>query len=324
MAGPYRAAAEVNGVLRAADVRPSLRRALGRYEAGRIAIAPRGALGLAPDGAVTHAMTARDLDEQLVLTKVVDYDPGRPRRDGRATAAGLVLLLRDGWPVLVTSADEFTGIRTGQTTAFAIDGLLPAGALEVALLGPGLVGRETLRALERFRTLTGVRILGSSQARSREAAEALGAGLSAPVHAVTSLGEATAGADVLVTATSVVEPLVDATDIADSVRLIAAIGAGIAERRELTAAAVAACDTVVVDTVEGALSEAGDLVQAAFEGIEPQLVPLGAALDAPPVSGRTLYKSVGSPWQDLGCLLSVLEHLSPDPASEGPTVAGTA
>jgi ornithine cyclodeaminase/alanine dehydrogenase-like protein (mu-crystallin family) len=317
VAGPYREAHEVEAALRLADARPYLRTVLQRYETGRVELAPRGAVGLAADGSVTHVMVARDLDEQLVATKVLDYDPGRPRRDGRATAAGIVALLRDGRPLLISPGDGFTGIRTGLTAAFAVDGLAVPGPLVVALVGPGLVGQESLRALRRLRTLGDVRIVGSTPQRAGEAASALTAELEIPVRPMSSVRQACEGADVLITATSVVEPIVDAADLPPSVRLVAALGAGISERRELTAAAVGACDAVVVDTLEGAAVEAGDLVQAAAEGVETEPRPLGAALDDRPTSGRTLYKSVGSPWQDLACLLAVLDRIEPGWADTG-------
>jgi ornithine cyclodeaminase/alanine dehydrogenase-like protein (mu-crystallin family) len=310
MIGPYRSSQEIIAALRAADVRAHLKTVMERHEAGLVQIAPRGAIGLKSDGSVTHVMTARDHEQGLVVSKVVDYDPGRPRRDGRATAAGVVSLLCDGRPLLICPADEFTGIRTGSCSAFAIDGLVTPGPLRVALAGPGLVGSETIGALRRFRALTWVRIVGGTEGRARQAT-ALAAELEIPVDLCRSVGEATDDADVLITATSAVEPLVDASDLPASVRVIAALGAGIAERRELTAAAVASCDTVVVDTLEGAVTEAGDLVQARAEGVCIDPLALGVAIAAAPIAGRILYKSVGSAWQDLACLLAVLDVIDP-------------
>ena len=312
MPGPYREAEEVTAALRRSDVRPHLQATLKRYERGEVSIPPRGSVGLQADGSVTHIMTARDLAERLVLTKVVDYDPGRPRRDGRAASAGILSLLHDGHPVLVTSADLFTGIRTGITAAFSIDLLSPAGELEVALLGPGLVGAETLRALARLRALSGVRLVGRDRDSAITTAQRLRAELDVPVEELGTVRDACQGASVLVTATSAVEPVVDADDLAPEVEVVAALGAGIAERRELTAAAVASCEHVFVDTSQGAEEEAGDLIQAAREGVAVEARSLTEAFDGLRLTGRRLYKSVGSPWQDLACIHAVLDVLDPD------------
>ena len=308
---PYREASDVTAVLRRADVRPHLEATLTRYEAGEVAIPPRGAVGLRSDGSVTHIMTARDLTDRLVLTKVIDYDPGRPRRDGRATSAGVLSLLHDGLPLFVTSADLFTGIRTGLAAAFAIDVLAPLGDLEVALLGPGLVGQETVRALAQHRTLTGVRAVGRDLDHTVEAAEELARHLDVRIDVARTVAEACKGASVVVTATSAVEPVVDVHDLDPGVRVVAALGAGIAERRELTAAAVAACEEIFVDTLAGAKVEAGDLILARSEGVAVKPRSLVEALGCRPSVGRQLYKSIGSPWQDLACVRAVLDVLEP-------------
>lgn len=323
METPYRSAAEVTAALASADVGTHLSAVLDRYESGQVAVTPRGALGLGPDGAVTHVMTARDLAEKLVLTKVIDYDPARPRRDGRASSAGVLTLLLDGVPVLVAPADLFTGIRTGLVAAFAIDGLAPSGDLEVALLGPGLVGQQTLHSLAARRGLTGVRVCGRDPDRTSAAATALEADLGLRVRVVATVGEACTGAQVLVTATSAVEPVVDVGDLGSEVSVVAALGAGIAERRELTAATVAAFDAITVDSVDGAREEAGDLVQAASEGVAFDPMPLGEAVRRGPINGRQLYKSVGSPWQDLACALAAMERLEPGWRGPGAAVPVT-
>ena len=305
------AAADVEVALRSRDPRARLESTLRRFEAGRIEVPSRLDAGHSADGSVTHVMLARDDERRLVLTKVVDYDPARPRRAGRAASAGLMTLLRDGVPLLTCSADRFTGIRTGLVAAFAIERLAPPGALDVALVGPGLVGTETLHWLARFRPVERVHLVGRDPARTDVVARRLATTLEVPVEAVADVRSATEGSSVLITATSTVEPIIDASDLDPDLAMIAALGAGIAERRELSSDVVAGCQHIVVDSMRGAEEEAGDLLLAADDGVIVDHEPLGRALTTRPRPGRILYESVGSAWQDLACALSVLDQLRP-------------
>lgn len=302
---------DVEAALRRCDPRPTLDATLARARHGAIEVPPRLAAGGRADGAVIQVMLARDDERSLVLTKVVDYDPTRPRRDSRAASAGLLTLLRDGAPVLVCSADGFTALRTGLVAAATIDRLAPEGALAIALLGPGRVGTETLVALSRFRELTRCRVVGRDPDRTADAAERLAEMLPCPVEPVADVAAATLGATVLITATSAVTPVVSAADVAPGIAVIAALGAGIATRRELAAEVVASCDRIVVDTPDVAIDEAGDLLAAAEHGIEIQPRSLAEAGPAAVPGERVLYESVGSAWQDLACALVVLDELQP-------------
>jgi ornithine cyclodeaminase/alanine dehydrogenase-like protein (mu-crystallin family) len=310
---PFILEPETVDALRGADLRPYLAEALRGFESGAVRMPDRGAVDLRPGGAVTHVMTARDVERRLVVTKVIDYDPDRRfrTRGERATSAGLVLLLHDGEPLMITPADRFTGIRTGATAAFAIDGLMTPGPLDVAVIGPGLVGSETLRALAAQRELSSVRLIGRDPGRLRSAVGLIESHVGGEVVIAKDVGSLLDGATVLVTATSSTDAVVAAADLSDDVQLIAALGAGIAERRELATDVIAGAARVFVDSVHGAATEAGDLIIAAREGFTARPEPLGAGLVEGPAPGLRIYKSVGSAWQDLACALAVLDRVRP-------------
>jgi len=80
-----------------------------------------------------------------------------------------------------------------------------------------------------------------------------------------------------------------------------AIGSFRPSMRELPADLLATASIVVVDQVEAALEESGEIIHAVREGLLDQgsLVELGAALPSPPkATGRTVFKSVGVAAQD--------------------------
>jgi ornithine cyclodeaminase/alanine dehydrogenase-like protein (mu-crystallin family) len=86
-----------------------------------------------------------------------------------------------------------------------------------------------------------------------------------PAVAEATSAEAVAGADVVVTITSSVEPLFPASAVNDRT-LLCAVGATKYDRRELDAETVARCAAVVCDDVVGSRTECGDLIHAAAEG----------------------------------------------------------
>jgi ornithine cyclodeaminase len=71
--------------------------------------------------------------------------------------------------------------------------------------------------------------------------------------------------------------------------------------RELPAELLATAGCVVVDQVDAALAEAGEVIHAVDAGLldRGKLIELGSALRRPPaVAGRTVFKSVGLAVQD--------------------------
>jgi ornithine cyclodeaminase/alanine dehydrogenase-like protein (mu-crystallin family) len=82
------------------------------------------------------------------------------------------------------------------------------------------------------------------------------------------------------------------------------------DQRELAGDVIAAADLVVVDTPE-VLEESGDALEARERGLDLQRVcQLGRYLtERPAVAGRTLYKSIGSPEQDLVLAYDIVQQL---------------
>ena len=109
------------------------------------------------------------------------------------------------------------------------------------------------------------------------------------------------GAHVICTATRSEAPLFEADDLAAEVH-INAVGAYRATMCEVPAAALAQASLVVIDDLEAAMAEAGDLIQAIEAGQlrRERLVEIGRLLTTParPPGGLTVFKSVGIAAQD--------------------------
>jgi ornithine cyclodeaminase/alanine dehydrogenase-like protein (mu-crystallin family) len=139
----------------------------------------------------------------------------------------------------------------------------------------------------------------------------MGERIGVPVRAAASASEAVRGAQIVCTATSAVQPVVNGADLTSGVH-INAIGANHAHKRELDDEAVASADVIVVDSIEQSRQEAGDLI-IAFHGDESCWTGVKRLSDV--VGGKTggrtsdtevtLFKSNGIAAWDLAVAMKV-------------------
>jgi ornithine cyclodeaminase len=126
-----------------------------------------------------------------------------------------------------------------------------------------------------------------------------------PVAVTATPADAVRDADVVVTATTSREPLVEGADLAAGTH-VNAVGSSIPSTRELSGAAVAAA-TMFVDRRESTVNEAGDYLLALKEGaigedhIRAELgeVLAGMAAGRRSAGEITLFKSLGLAVEDL-------------------------
>lgn len=257
---------------------------------------PRLALPL-PENGVLLAMPAADGD--LAITKLVTVHPENAGR-GLPTIQGEVVVMEAATGTRFGILDGAT-VTARRTAALS---LLAAKTLALRPDGPLLIvgaGTQARSHLEAFREGLGVsRVFVAS--RTRESAESLAEharsiGLEARV--VNTPDEALDDVSLIVTATTSREPVLPDT-VPDGV-FVAAVGAFKPETAELPPAQISA-STVVVDTLEGAREEAGDLIAAERAGAFAweDATPLTEALRwSSPPEGGVIFKSVGHALWDL-------------------------
>ena len=202
-------------------------------------------------------------------------------------------------PLVVADAVELTLIRTAALSALATDLLAPASASRLAVVGTGPQAREHVRAMCAVRPITEVTVAGRTPGRADALAASLQAELGVRVVAGSDLG-----ADVVCLCTTSATPVLSAADLAPAAH-VNAIGAHLPGHREV-AADVVASSYVVVDDVDAARRDAGDLILAVAEDAADDSVfatDLAAVVRgvaaAPPGGRRTLFKSVGFGLADL-------------------------
>jgi len=261
---------------------------------------PKVYLDASPNGDF-RAMPARG--GGLALLKWVTSFPGNPAR-GLPTVTGVICLsdVTTGEPLMLLDARSVTALRTGAVAAVAARALAGEDARTVALLGCGLHGAWTARALVAAGYGPGV-----CHDPDEEAAFALARELG---WAAGTRADAL-GAEIVCCVTPGNEPVVEAGDLRPGMHLnmLGADGPG---KAEATPGAVASC-ALFCDEWEQA-SHGGELTGAVTEGLvrREQVTELGAVL-AGDATGRpgpeavTLFDSTGLAIQDLAVAKAALE-----------------
>ena len=263
---------------------------------GAVHAPPRLALPL-PNRAFLLVMPASD--EDLAITKLVTVHPEHPGH-GRPTIQGEVVVMEasTGTRLGLLDGATVTARRTAALSLLAARALAHRPAGPLLIVGAGAQGHSHLEAFREGLGVSKVFVASRTPAGAESlAAPAEDLGMQATV--VADPGEALAEVGLVVTATTSREPVLPGA--APEGTFVAAVGSFEPEAAELPPELVSGA-TVVVDTMEGARGEAGDLIQAEGAGAFrwPDATELEVSLrarDRP--SGTVVFKSVGHSLWDL-------------------------
>jgi alanine dehydrogenase len=296
--------AEVRSVLTMSMSIDAVEEISRKQASGEVIVHPRRRFEL-PAGGFFHYMAAADLKTGYVAMKQYTFVRGRIRF--------LVPLyeVATGDLVALIEADYMGQLRTGAASGVATKYLARPDARVAAIIGTGGQAKTQLESIAAVRKLESVRAYGRDPERRSQFAKEMTRRLGVPVTGVTSASEAVRGADIVCTATTASQPIVRGTDLGNGVH-INAIGANHAHKRELDDEAVASADVIVVDSVEQARQEAGDLI-IAFQGDEVCWTGVKKLSDVvtAKTTGRTspgevtLFKSNGIASWDLAVAMKV-------------------
>lgn len=235
---------------------------------------------------------------------------------GRQRARFMVFLFdsESGEPLAAIEADELGRWRTGAASGVACRYMARPDSRVAALIGCGYQARTQALAIASVLELETIRVFcrtpGRAEAFCRELQPALGATRLEPAG---SAAEAARGADVVVTITNARDPVLPADAVGPGTCIVAA-GSNHVARRELEPATVLAADRVVVDDLDQARLECGDLVGAEGAGFTWDRVVELADVVAGRVPGRagpeeiTLFESQGVALEDVALARRLLER----------------
>ncbi len=211
----------------------------------------------------------------------------------------LLFGLESGGLEAVVESDRLGQLRTGAATALSARYLAPPGPLVLGLLGAGTVAWGQLEALAAELSLSEVRVLSRSASRREEFCRRAAEELGLKARPVDSAAEAVAGAGLVVTATWTRDPVLT-EDMLAPICHVCPVGSNKPDRREVDEAVIRRSGLVVVDDLESARTEAGDLL--AVPDLDwSSLRTLADLVAGGPLArpDRTLFKSVGVALEDL-------------------------
>jgi ornithine cyclodeaminase/alanine dehydrogenase-like protein (mu-crystallin family) len=234
--------------------------------------------------------------DDLMAVKVVSIVPGNP--------AGLVVVFgADGSPLGVVDGPTITAIRTGAGSGLATRVLARDGASTLAMLGSGAMAFDQVEAVRAVRPIQEIFVWSRTLENARAFAERVGG------EAVSDADEAVRRADVVSCATPARIPLFREDSVRSGTH-INAVGAFTPEMAELAADLLKRA-YVVVDDIEAAASEAGDLIQA---DRQPNTTLRDLLAGKHPQIGEdvTVFKSVGVAAQDVAAAGRALANAERD------------
>ncbi len=290
---------DVRAVLTYQELIPALRRAFMAYSAGHVQQPLRTVMRVGADTGWFAMMPA--VYEGVMGAKLVTFFPGNAAL-AKHTHHAIIQLFRaeTGEPLAAMDGRLITEMRTAAASAIAVDLLAAPEAKVLAILGSGVQARSHLRALTGIRNFSEVRVWSrTAENAKRFAAEARA------LHAST-VEEAVTAADVVLTLTSCVQPVLYGKWLKREA-MVCAVGAVTPDRRELDDEAMGGC--VIVESREAAQKEPGDILHSGAK-ITAEIGELlnGATFDRG--DRPVVFKSVGIAIEDIAAAKLVYERMT--------------
>ncbi len=234
----------------------------------------------------------------------------------RHGARFVVLLFKaDTGDLLATiEADRLGQMRTGAASGVATKYMAREDAASVGVIGTGWQARSQLAAVCGVRGVTTVKAFGRDRSRRETFCREMTEHLAIPVHPVETAQECVAEADIVITITSAVRPVLEGAWLSTGTHVNAA-GSNALLRSEIDVETVRRSRVVAVDSREQARVECGDLLAPVEMGyLHWDRVYELADVVAGHVPGRTdpadvtLFESQGLAVEDVAVAAVVFER----------------
>lgn len=173
---------------------------------------------------------------------------------------------RTGQLLALLQADYLGQVRTGAASGVATHLMARSDAAVVGVLGSGKQARTQLQAICKVRKIRLAQVYSPNEPNRRAFAHDMSELCQTEVVAVARPESAAEDKDIVITATSSREPVLNGAWLAQGCH-INAIGSNFLTKAEVDAATFRRCVDVVVDSKDQARLEAGDFVQALEDGV---------------------------------------------------------
>jgi ornithine cyclodeaminase/alanine dehydrogenase-like protein (mu-crystallin family) len=309
-------AAEIRDLLPMAECIEVMSRAMRAFSAGAVNVPSRIIAPLDGGNGYFILMPGEMQSPPFYGAKIVGLHPGNPA-NGRPAVQGFVTLFdrTTGAPVALADGAEITAIRTAAASALATRELSRIDSISHGIFGAGVQAASHLDSVSLVRGIEKVLVWGRDHGKARQFAQTHRKRTGAMISAVADPAEA-AACDIISLVTNAPEPVLRGEWLQAGAHLNL-VGAHEPQDREADSEAVAK-SAIYVDSRQGALSEAGDLLIPISEGriSEQDIIGeigdvlLGAAPGRVDRQQITLYKSLGIVAQDLFAAEHVFSNAS--------------
>jgi ornithine cyclodeaminase/alanine dehydrogenase-like protein (mu-crystallin family) len=277
---------KVRGLISMADLIPTMKQALIDFSAGRVVQPVRQFVNVDEHQGFFGMMPAVAGDMGI---KLVTFYPGNADR-GMHTHHALILLFRaeTGEPLAVMDGRLITEMRTAATSAAATDLLATPDSRVLAILGSGVQARSHWEAMQLVRDFDEVRVWSRDPSHARDFALEIGG-------TAMSAEDAVRGADVVVTATAAVEPILHGAWLKPGAH-VNAVGWNGPDARELDDTAMV--NAVFVESRDAAADQAGNVRGSGCVITAEIGTALAGEVEVSPEQ-TTIFDSVGMAIEDI-------------------------
>jgi ornithine cyclodeaminase/alanine dehydrogenase-like protein (mu-crystallin family) len=293
----------IRGLLDWDQLIPAMETALAAFSLGQVVQPVRQMLTIEEGKRYLGIMPA--VAEDAMGAKLVSFYPGNAET-GLPTHLAMILLFRPdtGEPLAVMDGRVITEMRTAAVSAAVTKYLAAPSSPVLALLGSGVQAHAHLQALSRVRHFEEVRVWSRTAAHAASFAEQHGA-------TAATIEDAVRDADVIVTATNALEPILKGTWLKPGAH-VNAVGSPRPTWRELDDDAMG--NTVIVDSRAAVREESGDVILSGAT-IYAEAGEIFAGMKEAPVAATTIFKSVGIAIEDLATAKLLYDAASRDVAA---------
>ena len=244
------------------------KKAFSSLSSRKVEMPLRNRIHIPKQDGVLLTMPAAALEDGDIAVKIVSVFGKNLKRGLPLIHAILIILDAENGKILsMMDGEVLTAVRTGAGVGVATDILAPNEANIVAIIGSGKQARSLLEAVCTVRNIKQVRVYSPNSEHVHKFAEEMsGLGkIPSDIKALSSSAAALKGADIICTATNSVKPVISFDYLKQGAH-VNAVGSFQPTMQEIDSKTIAS-SLVVVDSLESALVETGDIIIPLDKGL---------------------------------------------------------
>lgn len=288
---------------------------------GKVQSPHRTVLEFPENSATSLYMPSSDLENNVAAVKVVTIFPENPAK-GLPTTQGIIVLTstENGEHLSVMNASYLTRLRTGAMTALATDSLAKKDSFILTVVGTGGMAFEQTIGILAVRPIEKIILFNRTEERALSFSKKLkDYGVNAAIEIANDVNDAVSKADIVCCATKSNTPVFNGEYLKAGTHVVG-VGSYLPHMHEIDETTIKRASKIVVDDLQGAKDEAGELMDAAQKGIwsfddvysELEMLVSGSIHGRENDDEITFFKSVGASYYDLAVAKGVYQKAISD------------